>query len=143
MAHLVSLVGGSVNMSAPPIVRDVYRAHLEHFGEPTQSIVFDDGKPLAGYPNRIDIFIWEPNADCDMTTVSTVGMSAEPIPNAMHRAELHFAVRRALSEPDQRAIAYFLANLAMYPFHSGEGLDWWHTIAEPGDIPLFQEARCV
>jgi Suppressor of fused protein (SUFU) len=130
-------------MSAPRLLQQVCREHIEHFGEPTDSIVFDDGKPIEGFPNRIDVFMWDADTKCDMTTFATIGMAAEPLPKAKHRAELHFAVRRSLTKKDAYAVARFLANLAMYPFQTGEPLDWWHTLSHPGDIPLFQTAQCV
>ena len=107
----------------------------------TQS-VFDDGKPLAGFPARIDVFIWDPTDDCNMSTFSTIGMSAIPL-QATHRAEVHFSIRRLLSNSEKHDAARFLANLAMYPFSIDEPLDWWHTISRPGNIPLYRAAECV
>ena len=89
-------------MGAPPILREVYRQHLEHFGEPTNSIRFDDGKKQAGWPDLIDVFIWDPEPDLDITTFSTIGMSAEPLPGVSHRAELHFAVRQQINPEVQK-----------------------------------------
>lgn len=133
-------------MGASPIVQTVYNEHIEHYGEPDESITFDDPKD-AKYarigPERIDVFIWQANENCRMTAFSTIGMSDGQLPSAPHRAELHFTIRGPVSESDARAIARFLANLAMHPFHSGQPLDWWHTLREPGDIPLFKTAKCV
>ncbi|WP_035615173.1 suppressor of fused domain protein [Haloferula sp. BvORR071] len=127
-------------MGAPPFLREVYREHIDHFGEPTDSIVFDDRVPCAGYPERIDVLIWDADDDCDMTTFATIGMSSIPLPNAIYRAELHFAVRRHLDANGKQELGRFLANLAMYPFQTGEPLDWWHTLRDPGSIPLYQAA---
>ncbi|WP_367872192.1 suppressor of fused domain protein [Luteolibacter sp. Populi] len=130
-------------MSAPPFLREVYREHVDHFGEPTDSIVFDDDISCEGYPARIDILIWDADDHCDMTTFSTIGMSSVPMPKAAYRAELHFAVRRHLDDKDKHRIARFLANLAMYPFQVGDPLDWWHTLRDPGPIPLYDTASCA
>lgn len=130
-------------MAASQILQDVYGAHVDHFGEPNDSWVFDDGKRSDIYPNRIDVLVWGATTDCDITTFSTIGMSDREMLGAEHRAELHFAVRLTLPEEDRVAIARFLANLAMYPFQIGSFLDWWHIIADPGKIPLYSCAHCV
>jgi hypothetical protein len=130
-------------MSAPRLLQHVYREHIEHFGEPTDSIVFDDGKSMEGLPPRIDVFIWDADDKCAMTTFATIGMAAVPLPKADHRAELHFAVRRSLSQKEKHNVGQFLANVAMYPFQIGEPIDWWHTLSNPGDIPLFETAKCL
>ena len=31
----------------------------------------------------------------------------------------------------------------MYPFQTGEPIDWWHTLSNPGDIPMFETAKCL
>jgi hypothetical protein len=130
-------------MSVPPILREVYREYLAHFGEPAHSIVYDDGKVPEGYPSRVDVFVWEPDEECEMCTFATIGMSAVPLPKAKHRAELHFAVRRALGMEEIGEVTRFLANLAMYPFQTGEPLNWWHTLSNPGKIPLYTSTGCL
>lgn len=127
-------------MAASPIARHVYLEHLEYFGEPDESIVYEDGNAPAAYPERIDIFVWKASADIPITTFSTVGMATRPMVGTKHRAELHFSVRAHL---EQKAIAEgskFLANLAMHPFVHGTHLDWWHKVREPGNIPLYSKA---
>ena len=116
---------------------------MEHFGEPTNSIRFDDGKKQAGWPDLIDVFIWDPEPDLDITTFSTIGMSAEPLPGVSHRAELHFAVRQQINPEVQKNIAHFLANVAMYPFHYSTAIDWWHRLRDPGNVPLFSTAQSL
>jgi len=130
-------------MPAAPILRQVYRAHIEQFGEPDSSVVFNTPKRKDGFPDRVEILIWYPDDDCDMTTFSTIGMASLPLPKAIHRAELHFAVRRRLEQNQISDVCIFLANLAMYPFQIGESLDWWHTLSHPGRIPLFSTAKCL
>ncbi len=130
-------------MGAPSILQQIYRDHLDHFGEPSHSIVFDDGKQRDGFPDRVDVMVWDPDEECDITTFATIGMATLLMPRAKHRAELHFAIRRLLTGSERASVAKFMANLAMYPFQIGEAVDWWHTIANPGAIPLFTAAQCV
>lgn len=125
------------------ILQQIYRAHIEHFGEPNRSVVFDDRKQIDGFPNRVDVLIWYPNGECDITTFATIGMASLPLPKANHRAELHFAIRKSLEQSQIKDVSRFLANLAMYPFQIGEPLDWWHTLSRPGEIPLFSTAKCL
>ena len=129
-------------MSAPPIAREVYRAYVEHFGEPDESIVYDDPKGPPLDPSRIDVMIWVA-AECNVTTFATIGMCTQPMEGAAHRAELHFGVRRRLDEGELRSCSLFLANLATYPFHYRTHLDWWHRLQNPGEVPLFPSARAV
>jgi hypothetical protein len=130
-------------MSASQILTEVYQAHVEHFGEPDESWVFDDGKNGGAYPDRIDVLVWRPTDECEIATFATIGMSDRPMIGAAHRAELHFAIKARLEQREEHSIARFLANLAMYPFQIGSFLDWWHTISQPGVIPFFSRARCV
>lgn len=130
-------------MPAPAIAREVYQAHVEHFGEPDESTVYDDAKHPEVGPSRIDVMIWVADEECDVTTLSTIGMCTEPMEGASHRAEMHFAVRRRLDGNELRQCSLFLANLAQYPFHHKTHLDWWHRLQHPGEIPLFPSARAM
>ena len=124
--------------AADQILRNLYHEHLDHFGEPDESIVFDDPPPPNdSFPNRIDVFIWLPNADCDVTTFATIGMAARPMRDAQHRAELHFGIRDSMSLANRRKVAVFMANLALYPFYHQTIFDWWHRVRQPGTIPMF------
>jgi len=128
------------------LVRAVYFAHLEHFDEPDHSIRFGDGTVREGkehFPPVIDVMLWRANDSCDITTFATIGMSERPLTGAKHRAEIHFSIRATLSETDEHKVALFLANLATYPFHYGTHLDWWHSVRDPGTIPLFSEGMSV
>ncbi len=125
-------------MPADPILKSLYHHHLDHFGEPDEGIVFDDPPPLNDtFPSRIDVFIWQPTADCDVTTFATIGMAARPMSGSRHRAELHFGIRDSLTPANQRKVAAFMANLAIYPFYHQTSFDWWHRIRQPGKIPMF------
>ncbi len=73
-------------MGASPIIREVYREHIEHFGEPDRSIVYEDQNAPSDRPNRIDICVWNASADVDITTFSTIGMVGTP----MHGAKLRY-----------------------------------------------------
>ncbi|MES2697682.1 MAG: suppressor of fused domain protein [Verrucomicrobiota bacterium] len=130
-------------MSVSQIAKEVYHAHVDHFGEPADSWKFDDGKRSDVFPDRIDVMFWPTDADCGISTFATVGMSDRPMVGANYRVELHFSLRLSLQRAAAAPVARFLANLAMYPFQIGAALDWWHTISQPGPIPFFREASCV
>jgi hypothetical protein len=130
-------------MGAPRIAQQVYRAHIEHYGEPDDSIVYDDAKHPAVGPARVDVMIWLANKDLDVTTFSTIGMCTEPMEGTTHRAELHFAIRCRLEQKELRQCSLFLANLASYPFHHQTHFDWWHRLQHSGAIPLFPSASAI
>ena len=130
-------------MGASPIVKQVYREHVEHFGEPDNSIVYEDDEAPYGRPARIDIFVWRASAETDITTFSTIGMATSPMPGADHRAELHFSIRRQVDSATIGMTSKFLANLAIHPFLNATSFDWWHKIRDPGSIPLSASATAV
>ncbi len=130
-------------MAASPLIRQVYREHLERFGEPDDSVTYQDDEETYGRPTRIDIVAWRRSAEVDVTTFSTIGMAALPMPGAGHRAELHFTIRRDVDHAAANAIAQFLANLAIHPFLNDTFFDWWHKLRYPDQIPLFKGATAV
>lgn len=130
-------------MTAAPIVKQVYREHIENFGEPDDAIVYEDHDASHRRPARIDIFVWRASAEGDITPFSTIGMAASPMSGAGHRAELHFSIRGRLDSAAIGTTSKFLANVAMYPFLNDTFFDWWHKIRDPGKIPLFTSATAV
>jgi hypothetical protein len=120
---------------------------LDHFGEPDRSIRFGDGTIRDGeehFPPVIDIMIWRPDDVVDIGTFSTIGMSERPMSGVDYRVELHFAIRwKSFTAEDENQIARFLANLATYPFHYKTHLNWWHSLSDPGSIPLFSKGMSV
>ena len=129
------------------LVRAVYFEHIDYFGEPNHSIRFGDGTIREGeehFPPLLDVMIWRADDSLDITTFSTIGMSERPMDGVEFRAELHFAVRQSsLTEADEHEIALFLANLATYPFQNRTNLDWWHSLRDPGRIPLFSDGMTI
>lgn len=125
------------------IIKHVYREHLARFGEPDQSYRFDSRHRAVEviYLDVHDVFIWRANAECEMTTFSTIGMCERPMTGAQHRAELHFAYRGELSSKEESELARFL-DIAVYPFANQCSLDWWHTIRE-AEIPLFSKCSAI
>src|SRR5215813_9942619 len=99
-------------MATSPLIRQVYREHLERFGEPDDAITYDNDEQSYGQPTRISVVVWHRSVEVDVTTFSTIGMAALPMPGAGHRAELHFTIRRDVDPPSIDAISKFLANLA-------------------------------
>jgi hypothetical protein len=130
-------------MGASPIVKQVYHEHIERFGEPDRSIVYEDHDAPHGRPARVDIFVWQASAEEDVTTFATIGMAASPMSGADHRAELHFSIRRRLDSTNVGDTSKFLANLAIHPFLSATSFDWWHKVRDPGRIPLFSSATAA
>lgn len=125
----------------------VYQEHIDHFGEPDDGIVFDHrtaAKPTPEYmPSRLEIVVWHPTRDLDITTFSTIGMSEKPMAGADYRTELHFAIRSKLTHDEMHQCARWLANVATYPFHYATNIDWWHKLRDPGAIPLFPGAHSL
>ncbi|OJT20829.1 hypothetical protein BO221_28395 [Archangium sp. Cb G35] len=130
----------------PPIVRAVYEAHVKDYGEPDARLVFDASTSATGTPplSRTEVCIWRANDEVDVTSFLTVGMAERPMPGkAGLRAELHWGIRASLSEDEEHRAARFLANLACYPWQIEVTLDWWHTVVDPGSIPLFPHCSSV
>ena len=128
------------------LLKAVYFEHLDNFGEPDHSIRFGDGTIRENeehFPPIIDVMIWRPDGSADITTFSTIGMSEMPMTEVPYRCELHFSVRSEKPLENESTIARFLANLATYPFHYETHFNWWHTLRDPGRIPLFSEGMAV
>jgi Suppressor of fused protein (SUFU) len=131
------------NMATSPLIRQVYREHLERFGEPDDAITYDNDEQSYGQPSRISVVVWHRSAEVDFTTFSTIGMAALPMRGAGHRAELHFTIRHDVDRAIVGAVSKFLANLAIHPFVNDTYFDWWHKLRHPDQIPLFREATAV
>ena len=133
-------------MKASKLTAKIYREHVEHFGEPDKSIRFGGETCIKGeehIPSLIDIFIWLPDKDIDITTFATIGMSDKPMNGTEYRVELHFAIRKNLRENEISKISAFLANLAVYPFLRNTFFDWYHILSNPLEIPNFKTANTI
>ncbi|MBS2539137.1 suppressor of fused domain protein [Catenulispora sp. NF23] len=131
-------------MSAPPVLRDVYRTLMERRGDAAASITFDDGPgPIA----RLDVFVYRPVDPSGLTTFVTVGMASAPMPapegGEGGRAELWLSRTGALAEPDERQIAMQLANLAVYPWKTGRAVSWAQIVGFEHDFPTFPGCPAV
>ncbi len=129
-----------IGMTKPTeLVKAVYREHIQNFGEPAQSIRYNNPPSYVPdiYPSIIDVMVWPPEKALNMTTFCTIGMSEKPMNGADFRAELHFAVEGALNKELTSKITRFLANLSIYPFMNSTYFDWWHTLPNVGSIPGF------
>jgi hypothetical protein len=131
------------NMATSPLIRQVYREHLERFGEPDDAVTYEDDEQSYGRPSRVDIVVWRQCAEVDVTIFSTIGMAAFPMLGAGHRAELHFTIRRDVDRATVEAVSKFLANLAAHPFLNSTFFDWWHKLHYSRQIPLFRDATAV
>lgn len=132
-----------VTLAASPIIKGVYRAYMARFGDPDDSIVYEDDGAEHGRPGRIDVFVWRASAPGAITAFSTIGMAACPMQGAGHRAELRFVVRSDMGPAAIGETSQFLANLAIHPFLTATVFDWWHKVRDPGRIPLFTAATSV
>jgi hypothetical protein len=126
-------------MTASRVVNDVRRATLKARWKYDDIHVFTGGPPPI---TRIEVLIYRPAADLDMTSFATVGMSAEPMPTSPGpgsggRAELRLARGGALAPDDEYAIAVALANLAVHPWETGAQINWGHIVGTGGDFPTF------
>lgn len=127
------------------IVKAVYHEHISHFGEPAQMIRYDDPPATDGalYPELVDVMVWPPEEDLDMTTYATIGMSEMEMNGPNTRAELHMALEGEVDKETSGKITMFLANLSLYPFINNTFFDWWHVIPETGPIPHFKGMHSV
>lgn len=127
------------------IVKAVYVEYIEKFGEPTQLIRFDNPPQPGGikYPPFVDIMIWPPEEELNITTFATVGMSDQAMPDVDYRAELHFSIEGLVQDEASEKITIFLANLSLYPFMNSTHFNWWHSLNNPGNIPRFPSAEGI
>lgn len=129
-------------MTATKILTEIYHSYIGHFGEPDSSICFENDQTKKGFPERVDVFIWDADEEVDITTFATIGMADQPMSNES-RCELHFSIRQELSDSEKHEVATFLANVAMYPFYNETYLDWWHKLNNPGEIPIYKTAQAL
>ncbi len=127
------------------IVKEVYHEHIRKFGEPALSLRYDNPPSYDEnvYPSYIDVMVWPPEEDINITTFATIGMSEKVMPGCEHRAELHFAVEGALDEELTNQITMFMANVSLYPFMNTTYFDWWHTLPNINRIPGFPSAASL
>lgn len=131
-------------MSAPPVLRDVYRTLMAARGDAAASLTFDDGPgPIA----RLDVFVYRPVEPAGLTTFTTVGMATAPMPTADgaegSRAELLLSRSGALAPEDEQQIAMQLANLAVYPWKTGRAVGWAQIVGFEQDFPTFPGCPAV
>lgn len=132
-------------MPAPALLRGVYRALCDTFGPEDDGYTYPDG---PGPIDRLDVLVRRPRDRDPMTSFVTVGMSVEPMPAGdapghSRRAELRLARRGGLAGAEEAAVAQQLANIAVYPWITGNRLDWGHTLGIDKDFPTFPGCRAV
>lgn len=123
----------------------MFNAHRAAWGEEDDGVLFENGPPPI---DRLDVLVYRPTGTTPMTSFTTIGMAAEPMPvgpgpGGGRRAELQFARRGRLSPDDERAVAGQLANLAVHPFSTGAALDWGHMIGLNRDFPTLPGCTAV
>lgn len=127
------------------LVKAVYHEHIARFGEPAQSIRYEDPpiSPSIAAPAFIDVMVWPADEELNITTFATIGMSDAEMSEPGLRVELHFSLEGNVDPETTSKVTLFLANLSLYPFVNRSYLDWWHVIPEAGLIPHFTGMRSV
>ena len=121
------------------LIKAVYQEHIARFGEPAQSVRYEDPPidPSIAVPAFIDVMIWPADEELNISTFATIGMSDAEMSESGLRVELHFSLEGEVEPETTNKITLFLANLSLYPFVNRSYLDWWHVIPEAGSIPHF------
>jgi Suppressor of fused protein (SUFU) len=122
-----------------PRMKRLYHQYRERLGDPLDLWVFDPAD-LPAPPSTLtykNVAVWPADAECEVTSVLTLGMSDRLMPGTDYRTELHMGIRAPLDKDQRLAMARFLANIAEYPFENARALDWWHVLLSPGRIPGF------
>jgi hypothetical protein len=125
----------------PKMIR-LYHRLVQRWGEPTDVFVFD--ARALDHPINLQLIhvpTWGADEHCELTTLSTLGMSEQRMQGAEYFAELHLAYRGSLPKEQRLALAGLLANIAEYPFEHRLKLDWWEIIPRAGHIPVFSGCR--
>ncbi len=127
------------------IVKSVYHEHIAKFGEPSRSYRYENtpSNESIVYPSHVDVMVWDPEEDFLMTTLCTIGMSAQPMNGVDYRVELHMSIAEEMDEELVGELTVFLANLSLYPFMYSTFFDWWHTLPNVGNIPGYSEPRSL
>ncbi|HJL19059.1 MAG TPA: suppressor of fused domain protein [Sandaracinaceae bacterium LLY-WYZ-13_1] len=131
-------------MPAPLILRDVYKQHIQHWGQDDEGYTYERTEEGAQPLSRLDVFVYRPRGGREITTFATIGMAAREMPDEGGRAELHLTLRGEPSRELERAIATQLANLACFPWQNGGGaLGWGEIVPLPRDFPGFEGCDAV
>ena len=124
-------------MGASPLLRDIFRARKERWGDD------DDGFTFERPDERLDVFVYRSNDEIPMTTFATVGMAARTLPGTDERAELHLARRGRVSPEEENAIAVQPANLASHPWENDTSFAWGHLVGLQREFPTFFGCHAV
>jgi len=127
------------------IIKTVYHAHIDNFGEPDLSFRYDHPPAISDLksPLFVDVMVWRADEEVKITTFATIGMSEVEMPNVNYRVELHLSLEGDLTEELVSKVTIFLANLSLYPFMNSLTIDWWHSLNNVGVIPGFPSAKGV
>ncbi|MEU2719439.1 suppressor of fused domain protein [Streptomyces smyrnaeus] len=131
-------------MSAPPILRDVFHALRDEWGDEHDGVTFEHGPPPV---ERLDVMLFRAADPGGVTAFATVGMSAHPMPpregRAGGRAELRLFRRGILQRGDEQGLATRLANLAVYPWTQDRPLGWGELVGFGDELPAFPGCSSV
>ena len=119
---------------------------VRNFGEPSHSMRFqgpEEPNPFSPFPPFLDIYVWKPDTDSDLTTCGTNGISQRPLTGHEFRGEVHFAIQGKISAELEKQLGEFLANLALFPFSNKTSFDWWSSFGLSGVIPGFKTCNAI
>ncbi len=128
----------------PMLVAD--QTFREWWGNPAEVFQFDASKVKAGrepHLERLQILYWPHEENAGLSRLATVGMSSRMMRGVMHRAEITYRIRSAISPEELPAVVRFLANLAVHPFVHQTGFDWGHALNLPHGLPGFPGSEAV
>jgi Flp pilus assembly protein TadD len=109
-------------------------------GEPEDLWTFDPldfAAPPPPFLGITHVMAWPADANCDVTSFLSLGMSDRRMVGADYFSEIHFAIRAPLDEQQRLEVARRIADLVAYPFQYDRKLDWWELIRDPGRLPGF------
>ncbi|MBF5045712.1 MULTISPECIES: suppressor of fused domain protein [Myxococcaceae] len=132
-------------MSPPSrLVKQVFREQTERYGDTGHALTFDSST-LHGFTalESVLVRVWPADAEVDVTTFMTTGMSERTMPGSTLRAELHLGVRGSVDPETTERVCRFLAGLAQEPWRSLRALDWGQVVENAGRIPAFPHCSSV
>src|SRR5262245_14739520 len=98
-------------LSPTPRMKALYHSFARQWGESEHMIWFDPTRASAPLRvGRLHVAVWPADANCDVTTFVTLGVSDVELASCeIRRVEFHWAVRRHLSHDEIHLGAKYLA----------------------------------
>ena len=121
----------------------IYQEHLAMFGEPGATFDFKTSQNDRdlGCPSHIQVLVWEPDNELNLTRFTTIGMSDVTLDDNEHRTELHFSLIADLKPAEIDACSEFIASVALSSFKTNNKFDWWNRITTEAPVPIFSDSN--